>query len=56
MTKIFIVGSIEPPGPEMRADGFRVAASPKKSIGPDRTLVMWRFLIGHLLQPYVALM
>ena len=27
---IFIVGSIEPPGPETRADGFKVAASPKE--------------------------
>jgi len=30
MTKIFIVASIEPPGPESRADGFKVAASTKE--------------------------
>jgi hypothetical protein len=30
MTKIFIVASIEPPGPETRADGFKVAASTKE--------------------------
>ena len=56
MTRIFIVASIEPPGPETRADGFKVAASPKKPIGSGRPLFMWRFLIWHALQPCVALM
>ena len=69
MTKIFIVASIEPPGPETRADGFQGCSFPgKKSeeIYWSRVELhsKWRLhttyvtllLIQHMLQPYVALM